>query len=104
MRSMKSPGLSISSDSADINMSPAAPMLQRAAFLERGDMAAWSPPLQARATIPAPYSLLHNPFIWLIRLARNPAPKPLSMFTTLMPLAQEFSMLSSADSPPKLAP
>ena len=44
------------------------------------------------------------PFIWLIRLARKPAPKPLSMFTTLMPLAQELSMDSSAESPPKLAP
>ena len=44
------------------------------------------------------------PFIWLMRLARKPAPKPLSMFTTLMPLAQELSMDSSAESPPKLAP
>ncbi len=44
------------------------------------------------------------PFIWLIRLARKPAPKPLSMLTTLTPLAQELSMDSSADRPPKLAP
>ena len=37
-------------------------------------------------------------------LARYPAPKPLSIFTTLTPLAQEFSMESSADTPPKDAP
>ena len=42
--------------------------------------------------------------IWLIILARYPAPKPLSMFTTDTPLAQELSMLSSADTPPKEAP
>ena len=42
--------------------------------------------------------------IWLIRLARNPAPNPLSMFTTLTPLAQELSMLSRALTPPKDAP
>ena len=40
----------------------------------------------------------------MIRLARNPAPKPLSMFTTLVPLAQEFSMESRAESPPREAP
>ena len=39
-----------------------------------------------------------------MRLARNPAPKPLSMLTTLHPDAQELSIESSADSPPKLAP
>ena len=44
------------------------------------------------------------PFIRLIRFARKPAPKPLSMFTTDMPLAQALSMDSNADSPPKLAP
>ena len=42
--------------------------------------------------------------IWLMRLARNPAPKPLSIFTTETPLAQELSMDSSADTPPKDAP
>src|SRR5699024_4882881 len=36
--------------------------------------------------------------------ARYPAPNPLSMLTTLHPEAQEFSMDSSADNPPKLAP
>ena len=45
-----------------------------------------------------------TPFIWLIREARKPAPKPLSMFTTLIPLAQEFSMAKRAASPPRLAP
>ena len=44
------------------------------------------------------------PPMWLMRLARKPAPKPLSMFTTLTPLAQELSMLSRADTPPKEAP
>ena len=42
--------------------------------------------------------------IWLIRLARNPAPKPLSMFTTLTPAAHEFSIARSAVTPPKAAP
>lgn len=42
--------------------------------------------------------------IWLIMLARYPAPNPLSMFTTLTPLAQELSMDKSADKPLKLAP
>ena len=41
---------------------------------------------------------------WLIILARYPAPKPLSMFTTLTPLAQEFSIDSRAARPPKAAP
>ena len=45
-----------------------------------------------------------SPSIWLIRLARKPAPKPWSMFTTLTPLAQEFSMDSRALMPPKEAP
>ena len=40
----------------------------------------------------------------LICPAKYPAPNPLSIFTTLMPLAQEFSMVSKADNPPKLAP
>lgn len=44
------------------------------------------------------------PSMRLMRLARKPAPKPLSIFTTLMPLAQAFSMDSSALSPPKEAP
>ena len=42
--------------------------------------------------------------MWLIILARYPAPKPLSMFTTDTPLAQEFSMDNRADTPPKEAP
>ena len=44
------------------------------------------------------------PFIWLIRWARKPPPKPLSIFTTFTPLAQELSMASSAARPPRLAP
>jgi hypothetical protein len=44
------------------------------------------------------------PSMVLILWARKPAPKPLSMLTTLQPLAQELSMDSSAASPPKLAP
>ena len=43
-------------------------------------------------------------FRWLMRLARNPAPKPLSMLTTLTPAAQEFSIASSAATPPNDAP
>ena len=42
-----------------------------------------------------------NPLIWL---AAKPAPKPLSMFTTVRPLAQLFNMPSRAAMPPKLAP
>ena len=42
--------------------------------------------------------------IWLIRPARKPAPKPLSILTTATPLAQELSIASNADRPPKLAP
>jgi len=38
------------------------------------------------------------------RCAKYPAPKPLSIFITATPAAQEFSIASSADSPPKLAP
>ena len=34
----------------------------------------------------------------------KPPPKPLSMFTTLTPLAQELSMASRAARPPRLAP
>ena len=37
-------------------------------------------------------------------LARYPAPNPLSIFTTLTPLAQEFSIERSAETPPKDAP
>src|ERR1051325_7525058 len=40
----------------------------------------------------------------LIRLATYPAPKPLSIFTTVTLLAQLFSIPSSAASPWKLAP
>ena len=42
--------------------------------------------------------------MWLIMLAMYPAPKPLSMFTTETPLAQEFSMESSAAMPFRDAP
>ena len=45
-----------------------------------------------------------QPPIWLMRLARKPAPKPLSMLTTLTPLAQELSIDRSAETPPKDAP
>ncbi len=38
------------------------------------------------------------------RAANTPAPKPLSMFTTVTPGAHEFSMPSSAATPPKEAP
>src|SRR3954462_6944581 len=38
------------------------------------------------------------------RAAKTPAPKPLSMFTTLTPGAQEFSIARRAASPPKEAP
>ena len=41
---------------------------------------------------------------WLIWLAAYPAPKPLSMFTTVTPLPQLFSIPRRAASPPKLAP
>jgi hypothetical protein len=40
----------------------------------------------------------------LIKLAATPAPKPLSIFTTVTPAAQELSIASRAASPPKLAP
>ena len=40
----------------------------------------------------------------LIWLAANPAPNPLSMFTTVNPLAQLFNMPNRAATPPKLAP
>ena len=42
--------------------------------------------------------------IRFIIFARYPAPKPLSIFTTLTPLAQEFSIDRSADRPPNDAP
>src|SRR5204862_5007137 len=40
----------------------------------------------------------------LMRLAAAAAPNPLSMFTTVIPDAQEFSIPSSAAIPPKDAP
>jgi len=40
----------------------------------------------------------------LIWLAAYPAPKPLSMFTTVTPLPQLFNIPSRAATPPKLAP
>ena len=42
--------------------------------------------------------------VWLNRLAAAAAPNPLSMLTTVTPVAQLFSMDSSAAMPPKLAP
>ena len=39
-----------------------------------------------------------------IRLAANPAPKPLSILTTVTPAAQELSIPNKAESPLKLAP
>ena len=41
---------------------------------------------------------------WLMRLAAAAAPNPLSILTTVTPDAQEFSMASSAASPPNEAP
>ena len=61
--------------------------------------------LQRRQRSKEPKSALLHPigtgshFKWLIILARYPAPNPLSIFTTLTPLAQEFSIESNADSP-----
>ncbi len=46
-----------------------------------------------------PYS-----YLLLIRLAAKAAPKPLSIFTTVTPLAQEFNIPNSAAIPPKEAP
>src|SRR5208282_80213 len=40
----------------------------------------------------------------LINVAASAAPKPLSILTTVTPLAQVFSIPSSADIPPKAAP
>ena len=42
--------------------------------------------------------------VLLIMAASIPAPNPLSMLTTAMPLEQALSMASSAASPPKWAP
>ena len=39
-----------------------------------------------------------------MRLAVYPAPKPLSIFTTVTPAAQLFSIVSSAARPSKVAP
>ena len=44
------------------------------------------------------------PSVLFIMLAMYPAPNPLSMLTTLTPLAQELSIESRAATPPKLAP
>jgi len=43
-------------------------------------------------------------FSLLIMLAEKPAPKPLSIFTTVTPDEQLVSIASRADMPPKLAP
>jgi hypothetical protein len=49
---------------------------------------------------------LHLTIIYsrFMRLAANPAPKPLSILTTVTPAAQELSIPRSAARPPKLAP
>ena len=47
---------------------------------------------------------IHFAFRWLMDDAWKPAPKPLSMFTTDTPEAHEFSMASSAATPPNEAP
>ena len=47
---------------------------------------------------------IHFAFRWLMADAWYPAPKPLSMFTTDTPEAHEFSMASSAATPPNEAP
>ena len=41
---------------------------------------------------------------WLMRVAAQAAPKPLSMFTTVIPDAQLLSIANSAASPPNDAP
>ena len=64
---------------------------------ERGDAL-------AQRLIPSPQPLATNHYKWLMRLAIEAAPKPLSMFTTDTPDAQLFSMPSRAAMPPKLAP
>ena len=46
----------------------------------------------------------HACLLWFIMLAKYPAPNPLSMLTTLTPLAQELSMVSRAASPLNDAP
>ena len=53
------------------------------------------------AILPQTAQSLARALIWL---APKPAPKPLSMFTTVTPLPQLLSMPSSAATPPKLAP
>src|SRR5262249_14174637 len=53
---------------------------------------------------PSARDVRHHPSRCRIRIAAAAAPKPLSTFTTTRPAAQEFSMASSAASPPKLVP
>ena len=48
--------------------------------------------------------LLFNSICLIMVEAINPAPNPLSMFTTDTPLAQLLSIASKAANPPKLAP
>src|SRR6202046_2117002 len=55
-----------------------------------------------RAVLRARHYLRH--YVRLITLATQPPPKPLSMFTTLTFDAHLFSIVSSADIPPKLDP
>src|SRR5580704_2381425 len=63
--------------------------------------------MQNRAALAAEVPLLHsqsNLYSRLITLATQPAPNPLSIFTTLTFDAQLFNIPSSAVSPPKLDP
>ena len=75
---------------------------------KRGPLASRPPAnpaaLKRRARLESAGTAPATDYKWLIILAKYPAPKPLSIFTTLTPLAQEFSMESSAARPPKAAP
>ena len=75
--------------------------LPEVAAADRGGEAC--PPTAGAGRAPA-RDLRHQRGRWLMRVAAAAAPKPLSMFTTTTPAAQEFSIASSAARPPKLAP
>ena len=57
-----------------------------------------------RSHFPSVFSDGFTAAMWFIMFARYPAPKPLSILTAATPLAQELSIESSAESPPKEAP
>ncbi len=61
---------------------------------------------RGRIPLPAGGFQKTNPYTnkLLMRHAAQAAPNPLSMLTTVTPLAHEVSMPSSAESPAKLAP